>query len=121
MYEEKLYLGKKFQILSKREEKSIGLSTEIIDFLVIIVVLPKEIQEHGLKILKIISEIFMNDFAETIWQIIETGLLKGNCIKIPKIREIIKKYDIIRDKIRLLIRNIWENYFLSIKNIIEAY
>ena len=120
VYDGKVYLAKKFQIFSRRKKKSSGLSEEIIDLIAIIVVLPKEIRQHGLNILNIISEVIINDFAEKIFQIIETGLLKENLIKTPKIREIIKKTDFVRDEIRILIRNIWENYFLSIKNSFES-
>ena len=74
--------------------------------IVVIVVLPKKMELYGSNFLNIISEFVTEDFEDSIYQIIESEILKENLIKTPESRETINISDILKVDIKNLMKNI---------------
>lgn len=110
VYNGKVYFAKKFKTLLKRKPR---IKDENFDKVVIIIVLPKEFDIYGSDLLNIITKTIKKNFGPSLYQIIESEILKENLIKSPRIIEIIKRGEIIKENIKNHLKKIWENYFDS--------
>ena len=112
-YNGKVYFAKKLKIFSKRKIRRVRFKDENFEIIVVIVVLPKRFENYGSALLNIITKSIKKSFGASLYQIIESEILKENVIKTPKIIEIIKRGDFIKENIKNLIKGIWEHYFDS--------
>ena len=111
VYNGKVYFAKKFKTLLKRKPR---IKDENFDKAVIIIVLPKEFDIYGYDLLNIITKTVEKNFRPSLNQIIESEILKKSLIKSPRIIEIIKRGEILKENIINHLKKIWENYFDSI-------
>jgi len=121
VYDGKVYFAKKFQIFSRKKKRRAGLREKTLDTIVVIIVLPKEMELYGSNFLNIILKFVVEDFEDLIYQIIESEILKEKLIKTPESKEIIKKGDILKLYIKNLMKNIWEDYLSSIIHFYEEH
>jgi len=114
VYNGKVYFAKKFKTFLKKKKRKHRIKDEKFDNVVIIIVLLKEFNIYGSDLLNIITKTIKKNFGPSLNQIIESEILKENLIKSPRIIEIIKRGEIIKEKIKNHLEKIWENYFDSI-------
>ncbi|MFX1573832.1 MAG: hypothetical protein ACFFB0_13870 [Promethearchaeota archaeon] len=115
VYNEKVYFAKKFKIFLERKKRKPRIKEENFDKIVIIIVLPREFDIYGSDLLNILMKTVKKNFSPSLNQIIESEILKENLIISPKIKEIIKRADIVKENIRNNLIKICENYFNSLK------
>ena len=111
VYNGKVYFAKKFKTLIKRKPR---IKDENFDKAVIIIVLPKEFDMYGYDLLNIITKTVKKNFRPSLNQIIESEILKESLIKSPRIIEIIKRGEILKENIINHLKKIWDYYFDSI-------
>lgn len=119
VYKGKVYIAKKFKIFLKRKKRRVRFKDENFDIAVIIIVLPKKSDIYGSDLLRIITKTIKKNFRTLLYHIVESEILKENLIKTPKIIEIIKRGDFIKENIKNQVKKIWERYFNSIKHYYE--
>ncbi len=76
--------------------------------------MPKEFDIYGSDFLNIITKTIKKNFGPFLYQIIVSEILKESLIKSPRIIEIIKRGEIVKENIKNHLKKIWENYFDSI-------
>ena len=113
VYNGKVYFAKKFKTFLERKKRKPRIKDEKFDKVVIIIVLPKEFSIYGSDLLNIITKMIKKNFGPSLYQIIESEILKENLIKSPRIIEIIKRGEIIKENIKNHLKKISENYFDS--------
>ena len=116
IYRGKIYFAKKFLATSKRKKRRSGLKTDTPETIVIVATLPSEIEIFGNDLLIKITEIIIENFYNSLYQLIEAEIAMKGKIKSPKIEEIIKKGKLLKGEIKELIKKTYENYFLSMIN-----
>jgi hypothetical protein len=105
------YFGKKFLTKSKRAKRRAGLVEETPETIVIIVSLPSDIEIFGDGLIKILTKEIQENFDDDLYKIIECELAKEQIIKTEKIKACIKEGNEIKEKLRVLIANIADDYF----------
>ncbi len=116
LYKNKIYFAKSLPLNSRI--KTIHLSRNE-DFytpriIIIIIALPIDLIFFGGDLLNKISINIMLRYEFSIYQVIESELAKREKIKTPKIEEKIRKGNIIKNEIKVLIKNTIKQFFSNI-------
>ncbi|MFX1258847.1 MAG: hypothetical protein ACFFAN_13380 [Promethearchaeota archaeon] len=113
-YNGKIYFAKKLLTPSKRKKRRSGLYDESFETIVIIIALPADMDVFGGDLLNQMTNTIIKYFESTLYQIIESEVLKYEIIKTTRIKQIIKKGDFLKKKLRDSIKNTCKEYFSSI-------
>ena len=100
------FFGKKFITSSRRKKRRAGLEEETPETMVIIVSLPNDLEIFGDDLIKRITSEIKTKFEDKLFEVIESEILKEGIIKSPKVKEIIKIGDEIKEDLRVLIEKI---------------
>jgi hypothetical protein len=105
------FFGKKFITSSRRKKRRAGLEEETPETMVIIVSLPNDLEIFGDDLIKRITYEIKTKFEDKLFEVIESEILKEGIIKSPKVKEIIKIGDEIKEDLRVLIEKISNQFF----------
>ncbi|MFX1314442.1 MAG: hypothetical protein ACFE9T_01130 [Promethearchaeota archaeon] len=107
------FFGKKFLTTSKREKRRAGLEEETPETIVVIVSLPNKLEIFGDGLIKNLVDEIRGNFEKTLFEIIESEIVKDAVIKSPKIGKVIEKGEIIKNELRDSIEKAVNIYFSS--------
>ncbi len=112
-YRGKIYLANKMFLNSRIKTVHLSDYKEIFNprIIVIILALPTSLANFGGYLLDQLSENIMLRFGFSLYQLIESEIAKQEKIRTLKIEEQIKKGENIKKNIRILIRNICNQFF----------
>lgn len=113
-YKEKMYFAKKFYIKSDRKKRRAGLEQSRIEKIILIIVLPTDLDIFGGALLKKMTDVLNTEFHDTLFNVIESELAKLEVFKSDKLKETIKIGDLIRVNLRNTIKNVCQEYFSSV-------
>lgn len=113
-YSGKMYFAKKFLIPSKRTKRRAGLEEVNYDTIVLILVLPIDMDIFGGALLKKMAIRITKHFKSKIYQLIEAEIAKLEVIKTTKTKELIQKGGALKKRIKALIYNTCSQYFQSV-------
>ncbi|MBY8979119.1 MAG: hypothetical protein KGD72_01905 [Candidatus Lokiarchaeota archaeon] len=109
-----MYFAKKFIIESKRVKRRAGSFQKLGEIIVLILVLPTDLDVFGGEVLNLLSKKLIDKFENTLYYVIESEIAKLEVIKTEKIINKIKKGDQIKEEIKVLINLTCEEYFSSV-------
>ena len=113
-YCNQMYFAKKFIIESKRVKRRAGSLQKLGEIVVLIVVLPTDLDIFGGELLKLLKKKLINKFENSLYQVIESEIAKLEVIKTAKLINKIKKGDQIKEEIKAIINLTCEDYFSSV-------
>jgi len=113
-YCNQMYFAKKFIIESKRVKRRAGSFQKSGEIVVLILVLPTDLDIFGGEVLNILTKKLINKFENTLYHVIESEIAKLEIIKMEKLINKIKKGDQIKDEIKAIINLTCEEYFSSV-------
>jgi len=113
-YNGNMYFAKKFSVNSKRKKRRAGLNDNTPETIILIISISTDIDIFGSILLNRVTDTIITNFKNTLYQIIESEIAKYEIIKTSSIKEIIKKGDFLKDKLKKLIRITCKEYFESI-------
>ncbi|MHA1670836.1 MAG: hypothetical protein ACTSV5_09690 [Promethearchaeota archaeon] len=108
------FFGKKFITKSKRKKRRAGMEEETPETIIIIVSLPNDIEIFGDNFIRLLVKKIKEQFSDRLYQLIEYEISKNDLIKTPKIKQIIKEGEKIKNELNNFITEICRDYFSSI-------
>ena len=113
-YDNKMYFAKKFFIESHRKKRRSGIEHEANEQIVLILVLPIDLDIFGSALINKMTEVIITEFQKTLYQIIESEIAKEEIIKKDNLKVIIEDGESIRERLRSKIKNVCNEYFSSV-------
>ncbi|MBY9015288.1 MAG: hypothetical protein KGD68_06310 [Candidatus Lokiarchaeota archaeon] len=113
-YCNQMYFAKKFIIESKRVKRRAGSFQKLGEIIVLVLVLPTDLDVFGGEVLNLLSKRLIDKFENTLYHVIESEIAKLEVIKTEKLINKIKKGDQIKDEIKAIINLTCEEYFSSV-------
>jgi len=113
-YCNQMYFAKKFIIESKRVKRRAGSFQKLGEIIVLILVLPTDLDVFGGEVLNLLSKKLIAKFENTLYHVIESEIAKLEVIKTQKLINKIKKGDQIKEEIKAIINFTCEEYFSSV-------
>lgn len=113
-YDNKMYFAKKFFIESNRTKRRAGLEHEVNEQIVLILVLPIDLDIFGSALINKLTGVIITEFQKILYQIIESEIAKGEIIKKDNLKVIIEEGDLIKERLRNMIKNVCNEYFSSV-------
>lgn len=113
-YNKKMYFAKKFYIKSDRKKRRAGLEQSDIEKIVLIIVLPTDLDIFGGALLNKMTEIIKIEYQNTLFKIIESEIAKLEVLKTVKLKEIINNGNLERNKLKNTITIFCKEYFSSV-------
>lgn len=113
-YCNQMYFAKKFIIESKRVKRRAGSFQKLGEIIVLILVLPTDLDVFGGEVLNLLSKKLISKFENTLYHVIESEIVKLEVIKTRKLINKIKKGDQIKEEIKAIINFTCEEYFSSV-------
>jgi hypothetical protein len=108
------FFGKKFLTKSMRKKKRAGMEEDTPETIIIILSLPNDIEIFGDEFIRLLVERIKEQFGDRLYQLIEYEISKIEVIKTPKIKQLIKEGEKIKNELNRLINMICHEYFSSI-------
>ena len=113
-YGNQMYFAKKFIIESKRVKRRAGSLQKLSEIVVLILVLPTDLDIFGGELLNFLTKKLIAKFENTLYLVIESEIAKLEVIKTEKIINKIKKGDQIKEEIKAIVNLTCEEYFSSV-------
>jgi hypothetical protein len=113
-YNEKMYFAKRFFIKSLRKKRRAGLEQANFEKIVLILVLPADLDIFGGALLNKITEKIMIKYENSLPNVIESEIVKKEILKTDRIKEIIRNGDLVRNELKNTIENVCKEYFSSV-------
>jgi len=113
-YGNQMYFAKKFIIESKRVKKRAGSFQKSGEVIVLILVLPTDLDVFGGEVLNLLTKKLLDKFENTLYNVIDSEIAKLEVIKTVKSLNKIKKGDQIKEEIKAIINLTCEEYFSSV-------
>ena len=108
------FFGKKFLTKSKRKKRRAGMEEDTPETIIIIVSLPNDIEIFGDDFIRLLVERIKEQFSDRLYLLIEYEVSKIELIKTPKIKQILKVGEKIKNELNDLITEICREYFSSV-------
>ncbi|MHA1374264.1 MAG: hypothetical protein ACTSR7_08205 [Promethearchaeota archaeon] len=109
-----VFFGKKFLTKSKRKKRRAGMEEDTPETIIMIVSLPNDIEIFGDDFIRLLVKKIKQQFGDRLYQLIEYEISKYDVIKTPKIRQIIKEGEKIKNELNDLITNTCREFFSSV-------
>jgi len=106
-----IFFGKKFLTKSKRIKSRAGMEDDTPETIIIIVSLPNDIEIFGDDLIRLLVEKIKEQFSDKLYELIEYDICKNEIIKTPKIKQIIKEGEKIKNDLNDLITVTCRAYF----------
>ncbi|HUW90416.1 MAG TPA: hypothetical protein VMV43_07810 [Candidatus Nanopelagicaceae bacterium] len=113
-YCNQMYFAKKIIIESKRVKRRAGSFPQLGEIIVLILVLPTDLDVFGGDLLNVLTKKLIDKFENTLYYVIESEIAKLEIIKTEKLINKIKKGDQIKEEIKAIINLTCEEYFSSV-------
>lgn len=110
-YCNQMYLAKKFIIESKRVKKRAESFQKLEEIIVLILVLPTDLDVFGGDLLNLLTKKLIEKFDKTLYHVIESEIAKLEIIKTENLINKIKKGDQIKEEINAIINLTYGNIF----------
>ncbi|MFX0177948.1 MAG: hypothetical protein ACFE85_17160, partial [Candidatus Hodarchaeota archaeon] len=110
-YNKKMYFAKKFFIKSHRKKRRAGLEQSNIEKIILIIVLPTDLDIFGGALLNKMTEVIKTEYQNTLFKVIESEIAKKEVLKTTPIKEVINNGNLIREKLKSTIKNFCKEYF----------
>ncbi len=108
-----IFFGKKFFTKSKRIKSRAGMEDDTPETIIIIVSLPNDIEIFGDDFIRLLVKRIKEQFSDKLYELIEYEISKNEIIKTPKIKQIIKVGEKIKQELNDLIIITCREYFSS--------
>ena len=109
-----VFFGKKFLTKSKRIKRRAGMEDETPETIIMIVSLPNDIEIFGDNFIRLLVKRIKEQFSDKLYELIEYEISKTEVIKTPKIKQIIKEGEKIKNELNDLISTTCREYFSSV-------
>ncbi|MFW9951647.1 MAG: hypothetical protein ACFFKA_16145 [Candidatus Thorarchaeota archaeon] len=109
-----MYFARKFIVASQRTKKRSGSANDQYDTIILILTLSADLDIFGGELLNTLTNSFMNEFNDTLSEVIESEIAKLELIKNETILQKIEIGDKTREKVKESIKSVCEKYFSSV-------
>lgn len=108
------FFGKKFLTKSLREKRRAGLQEETPETVVIIISVQNDLDIFGDELIRKITQLIKEKYADKLYELIECEIAKEEIIKTPKVKQCIEEGEKIKKQMKTLIRTNCKDFFSSV-------